>query len=164
LQPNFSHDLSVFVFNKQKDMPLSSASVKVVVKEVLFFIKKKTNEVSIYFVTSKKITALHAYFFDDPTPTDCISLPLDDAEEKNYHILGEIFISPKAALNYSPQNPYEEITLYLVHGLLHLMGYDDCEPAQRKKMRLAERKIMHHLKRKKLLVEKKSLPPSKSQL
>ena len=77
--------------------------------------------------------------------------PLDDGDsEEGYCILGDIFVCPKTAIDYaakSGQDPYLEVRmLYIVHGLLHLMGYDDIESQDRKRMRAAEKRHMHHLK------------------
>ncbi len=105
----------------------------------MFFLQEKkisTQEVAIYFVGTRKITQLHAEHFNDPTPTDCITFPFDD------QLLGEIFVCPKAALDYNPKKPYEETTLYIIHGLLHLLGYDDIDSKKRARMRREEKRLM----------------------
>jgi len=112
-------------------------------------------EVIIHFVTKKKISAVHRDYFNDPSPTDCISFPIDHPNEKNPFILGEIFISPKVALEYAREHdldPYEEASLYLVHALLHLLGYEDTEKEKRIKMKKKEAKIHSYLKEKKSLL------------
>lgn len=141
--------MKVTVHNAQKDLVLSESSVAPIIRSVLTLEKRKAESVIVYFVTKKKISALHQEFFDDPTPTDCISFPLDEKD------LGEIFVSPKAALEYvkhSKGDVYEETTLYLVHGLLHLLGYDDLSDAEEEKMRLAEKRHLEKLKREKKLL------------
>ena len=102
-------------------------------------------QIAVFFVTSKELCRLHDEFFDDPSPTDCITFPIDLDPETPDRYLGDIFISPEAALAYP--KPYEELTLYLVHGLLHLIGYDDMTPAEKKKMRRKEKSCMHRLSR-----------------
>lgn len=97
----------------------------------------------MYLVSAKAITELHDEFFDDPTPTDCITFPLDDSH------LGELFVCPRAAVEYARKHklpPYEELTLYLVHGILHCIGYDDLTPNQRRAMRKKEKSCMQFLK------------------
>ena len=44
-------------------------------------------------------------------------------------------------------DPWDELTLYIIHGLLHLMGYDDLNPKDKRKMRRAEAKHMHKIKK-----------------
>lgn len=114
---------------------------------------------AVYFVTSEEISRLHEDFFDDPSPTDCISFPMDDEQITGYHILGEVFICPKTALDYVlkggeevNEECYRELTLYLVHGILHLLGYDDINEEDQKKMRAAEIRIMTPLIRQKLIL------------
>lgn len=136
------------VFNEQALLKISEAHVALVVESVLFHEGKHYDEVAIHFIEEKAICELHEQFFHDPTPTDCISFPMDDDDEEGYKILGEVFISPKAALDYLPHDPYKELTLYLVHGLLHLLGYDDMEEDKESLMRQAESRHMQILEEK----------------
>lgn len=134
------------VFNKQKDLKISTRSAK---KLIQLFLKTENlapDSVSVYFVKEKEICELHDQFFDDPSPTDCISFPLDFSKDEGIQVLGEVFVCPKTAINYShlkQLDPYKETTLYLIHGLLHLIGYEDTEPQMKRKMRRAEAR---HLK------------------
>ncbi len=144
--------MKVLVFDQQNDLPLSISSVKPLVKEVLTLEKRATDEVAIYFISTEEICRLHEVFFQDPSPTDCISFPLDEEEQEEYHILGEVFVCPQTAIEYvlktqeeNKEAYYQETTLYLVHGLLHLLGYDDRSEKEKKKMRAAEKRHMHHL-------------------
>lgn len=136
--------MKVHIFNLQKDIPLKKRSIQRVIRSLLSFLKIECDEIAIYFVTAKKICQLHDEFFNDPSITDCISFPLD----KSY--LGEIFVCPKQALLYSEKrriDPKEEVILYLIHGLLHLIGYDDLDPKSKKIMRRKEKSCMRHLKK-----------------
>jgi probable rRNA maturation factor len=143
------------VFNHQKDLSIRVASVKPIVEDVLESEKCLTDELSVYFVSTTEICRLHQEFFNDPSPTDCLSFPIDaKGELSHYHILGEVFICPKTALDYDERSPYQEVTLYLVHGLLHLLGYDDTEANQRRRMREAEKRHMERLCYKKLLLKR----------
>ncbi len=134
------------VYQRQKDLPISKNSVRRVLEGLCAFLRIQCEEVSVYFVSEKKICQLHEEFFNDPSPTDCISFPVDAS------YLGDIFISPLAARQYDPARPYEETLLYLVHGILHLIGYDDIEPNAKRSMRKMEKKCMDHLKQLKLKI------------
>jgi probable rRNA maturation factor len=119
------------------------SSVRKLVRSVLELEDVECEEVSIYFVTQRRICDLHKQFFNDPTPTDCISFPIDS------EILGEVFICPKTAICYSTplkQDPYDEVALYIIHGILHLIGYEDIDPNARRAMRKKEKKCMAHCK------------------
>jgi probable rRNA maturation factor len=151
--------LRISVLNQQKNLPIAAASVKAVVKEVFSLEEAQTDELSIYFVTTEEICRLHKAFFNDPSITDCISFPIDLPGETHtgYHVLGEIFICPQTAIDYlltqgKDENAYQETTLYLVHGLLHLLGYDDVEKSDEQAMRTSENRHMQHLLAKDLLL------------
>jgi probable rRNA maturation factor len=140
--------LKIHLFNKQDDLPINRRMVRSLVKAFLKLEEVHCHEVSIYFVDEKTICQLHEQFFDDPSPTDCISFPMDGPEEITYRILGEVFICPQAAIAYSAKrkvNPLNELSLYVIHGLLHLIGYDDIDPKDRAKMRLAEKRHLESI-------------------
>lgn len=140
-----SLDVKINIYNRQKALTLSKGFVRKAVKALFSFLSISCEEISIYFVTDEEISQLHAQFFNDPTPTDCITFPMDAL------YLGDIFISPAAAIRYAPEDPQEETVLYIVHGLLHLVGYDDLLPKKRRTMRKMEKRCMDHLKEVKIL-------------
>lgn len=140
----------ISVYNSQKDLKIHKSSVRVLVDSVLGFLKIPFEEVSIYLVSEKKISKLHDLFFQDPSPTDCISFPVDGAH------LGEVFVCPKVALQYALKrelDPYQETTLYIIHGLLHLIGYDDLGKKAKETMRKKEKSCMRHLERVKIILK-----------
>jgi probable rRNA maturation factor len=129
-------------------------------KKVVFFLFEllqiKTDEISIQFVSEKKISQLHDLFFQDPTPTDCITFPIDSiaCESDRYHLLGEIFICPKIAKQYAEKhhiNPFEELCRYVIHGILHLMGFKDEKPDLRAQMKRKENACLRRLRQRGLL-------------
>ena len=135
------------VYNKQKDLPLSIANIKLMVPFLLRTLKISTDEVIIHFVSKSSIGKVHDSIFSDPSPTDCISFPIDDPKtpEGKHRILGEVFVCPKVAIEYAQQqklDPHEETTLYIIHGILHLLGYDDLDPSSRRTMRRMEQKCL----------------------
>lgn len=142
--------MDIHIINKQKDLKISVPFIRKIVKEVISYEGQECQEVTVNFVTTKAICRLHADFFDDPTPTDCISFPMDEEGDATGHrVLGEIFVCPKTALDYAASHSTdstEELILYVIHGLLHLMGYDDIDKEDRKKMRAAERRHIKHVK------------------
>lgn len=94
-------------------------------------------ELSVVFVGDAEIARVHADFMGDPTPTDVITFPADAAMES----AGEIIVSVDHARSRAGElgEPFSrELSLYLVHGWLHLAGYDDRAEADRAAMRAAE--------------------------
>lgn len=137
----------VHLFDRQKDLKIDKGSLRALVKSTLAFLDSTPDEVSLYLVPEKKIIQLHDEFFNDPTSTDCISFPLDASH------LGEIFVCPKTAIAYAKKHnldPHTETALYIVHGLLHLLGYNDLTPADKRVMRKKEKSCMGHLSKLKI--------------
>lgn len=140
--------MNIYIFNGQKGLSIPKPKVKKIVKAVVSYEAKNYDEVAIHFISTEEICKLHEQFFQDPSPTDCISFPMDLDDQDGYRVLGEVFICPQTAIDYATKhrtNPHAETTLYIVHGLLHLMGYDDIDKKDRTKMRSAEKRHMRHL-------------------
>ncbi|MCH9630805.1 MAG: Endoribonuclease YbeY [Chlamydiia bacterium] len=135
--------------NSEDRFEVSQKQIERVVTATLKFKGVTCDDTSIYFVTAEEISKLHKEYFNDPTPTDCITFPMDPAdEETEQKILGEVFVCPEVAFAYSQENALdfnEELTLYIVHGLLHLLGFDDIEEEDRILMRKEEKECMDHL-------------------
>ena len=94
-------------------------------------------DLSVVFVDDAAIARLHEAFMSDPSPTDVITFPADP-EMKS---AGEIVISVDHARCRATELaiPFSrELTLYLIHGWLHLAGYDDHSEGDRESMRAAE--------------------------
>jgi probable rRNA maturation factor len=103
-------------------------------------------ELSLAFMGDAELARLHGQFLDDPTPTDVITFEGDTAAGT----AGEICVSVDAAVRQvgRAQNKLSgEILLYVVHGWLHLAGYDDLRPAAKRVMRRAEARAMRLLRR-----------------
>lgn len=91
-------------------------------------------EIEFSLVSDDAISRVHADFMDDPTPTDVITF---------HH--GEIIISLDTAAAQAAEHltSYEtEVALYIVHGLLHLAGWEDTEPTLREEMHAVQARIL----------------------
>ena len=100
-------------------------------------------DLSIIFVDEDSITELNKRWMDETGPTDVLSFPMDelrpgdDSEVSADSLLGDIVICPQVAATQavSAGKPVaEEIQLLLVHGFLHLLGFDHAEPAEHQRM------------------------------
>ena len=117
--------------------------VSVLLEEVERFVPIHYQEISVAFVTEATICQLHRQFLQTPDATDVITFPSDEAET---YRTGEICISIDEALKYDHlQSLTDELTLYLVHGWLHLAGYDDIAESDRVIMRQMEQKVLAFL-------------------
>jgi probable rRNA maturation factor len=134
----------ITLHNSQRDLPLSIPKARKAISFLLKELKISTDEIIFHFVSEKKITLLHEKFFNDPSPTDCMTFPMDSPQENkgSFHLLGEAFICPKIAIEYAKRHridPHEELYRYIVHCILHLIGYDDIQASQRARMKRKER-------------------------
>jgi len=150
--------MDVFVTNSQKDLFLAGKKKQIglLCNFVLKAEKKSFDEMNLFFVSEKEISTLHKTYFNDSSPTDCISFPLDTESDSRPTCLGEIFVCPKTALKYAKShkiNPYEELTLYIVHAMLHLLGYGDIKRSDRSLMQKKQKEIMNELKKQKVILK-----------
>jgi probable rRNA maturation factor len=103
-----------------------------------------TGDLAIRFVTPEASGELHAAFFGDPDPTDVMTFPGDPEDDH----AGDLAVSPAYAADSAPRHGTtfaEELTLYLVHGWLHLVGHDDRTEEATREMRAAEAHLMERL-------------------
>jgi probable rRNA maturation factor len=95
---------------------------------------QKLSEVSVLLVGNRRMSTLHRQFLRRSGPTDVLTF---------HH--GEIFINVELARVQAQRfgnSVGREVRLYLVHGLLHLHGFDDRTPRQATKMRRVQSKIL----------------------
>jgi probable rRNA maturation factor len=91
-------------------------------------------ELSVSFVEDAEIEDLHVRFMDEPGATDVLSFPLDDVDGDGVRLLGDVVIAPAVAARNNPDDPVAELRLLLVHGILHLLGYDHEADAEKAEM------------------------------
>ncbi len=109
-------------------------------------------ELSVAFLTEAALAALHGRFLGDRSATDVITFAGDAALGQ----AGEICVSAAAARAFAEKRGGDfsaELTLYLVHGWLHLAGHDDLAPVRKRRMRAAEARAMA------LLCAAEAIPP-----
>lgn len=100
-------------------------------------------ELSILLVDSDAMAELHERFMNLPGPTDVLSFPMDELRSPGPDqpaprgTLGDIVICPQFTSAQAPENgrePAEEMEYLLIHGLLHLLGHDHAEAAEKQLM------------------------------
>jgi probable rRNA maturation factor len=146
--------MKISFYNQQKALKIPKNKFSKIIKFLLENEKVETEALGVYFVGKKRSSEVHKEFFNDPSPTDCMSFPVDDFSNPihGHHYLGDVMICPEVALdnheNYG-HSLEEETALYLIHAILHLVGYDDKKKNKRMVMRKKERiylKIYKELK------------------
>jgi probable rRNA maturation factor len=115
-------------------------------------------ELSVSFLTDATLARLHADYLDDPSTTDVITFEGD----ASLGHAGDICVSVDTALAYSKQHdiPFaDELARYVIHGWLHLAGYDDLQPRKKRRMRAAEERALNLLRAANLLPPFSLRPP-----
>jgi metalloprotein, YbeY/UPF0054 family len=134
----------IIVRNLQRAVPIDVADLENFAAKALWLclqLRKsertdltKLREVAVLFVSDRRMALLHRQFLNQSGPTDVITFQ---------H--GEICISAKTARRHSrifANSLAREVRLCIVHGLLHLHGFDDSSEADARKMKAAQEKIL----------------------
>jgi probable rRNA maturation factor len=143
--PSAVEGLSIAVTNRQRRSRVNSVALKAAVAAVLQGEGITTADVSIAVVNDTAIHEINKQFLKHDEPTDVISFVLD---QKGQSIDGEIVISGDTAAAAAKEigwSAQDEMLLYVIHGALHLVGYDDLKPAARRQMRSREQHYLAKL-------------------
>jgi probable rRNA maturation factor len=106
-----------------------------------------TAAVSLALVDDVTIHRLNKQFLHHDEPTDVLTFPLSTADTKSLE--GEVVIGVEVARRQAAERGHvvrAELALYVIHGLLHLCGYDDTTRAAARRMRDRERHYLHLLR------------------
>jgi len=122
------------LFNNRSAAVIEDAPLRRLAQETLMGEGVTEAELSVSFVDQDEIADLHVRYMDEPGPTDVLSFPLDDVDEAGVRLLGDVVIAPAVAAANNPADPDAEIRLLLVHGILHLLGYDHEDDAEKAAM------------------------------
>lgn len=104
--------------------------------------------VSVALLGDSEMSRLHALHLGEPTPTDVITFDLRGGATSPLSFGAELAIGVEQARYVAQRRrlPFQrEVELYLVHGLLHLAGFEDFRPVDRARMRRAEGKVLASL-------------------
>ena len=93
--------------------------------------------VSLLVTGDEEIAGLHDRFTGDPSSTDVLSFPMDDGVD--------LAVNAERAARVAAESGHAveaELALYIIHGILHVCGYDDIAPEHRGRMRAVEREVL----------------------
>ena len=119
-------DTTVLVDDRQ-DVPVDVPALKAIALECLAG-EGAAGELSISFVTEQEMADLHVRYMHEDGPTDVLSFPQGDDG-----LLGDVVICPA----FAARNNHDldaELRLLVVHGILHLLGHDHEDDAERAEM------------------------------
>ena len=108
-------------------------------------------DLCVKLVDAAAMEVLHVQWMDLPGPTDVMSFPMDelrpgrDGQEPAEGVLGDIVLCPSVAERQAVGAGHateEELLLLLIHGILHLLGYDHAEPDEERGMFELQRTLL----------------------
>lgn len=139
----------VEVANRQRRLRISDRWVAKLVRQACDVIGIDEAEITVVLVADRAMAAFNKEWLDHEGPTDVITFGLSELTktgEKWPGVLsGDIVVSTQTAERVAAElgwSPRHETAYYIVHGLLHLAGYDDRTPAVRATMRRQEKRVM----------------------
>jgi probable rRNA maturation factor len=111
----------VAISNRQ-DLPVDEGELARLARSTLLGEGASEAELSVSLVTEREMADLTERYVGEPAPTDVLSFPLDEPGSGG-RLLGDVVICPEYADKNNPDLA-AELRLLLVHGILHLLGYD----------------------------------------
>jgi probable rRNA maturation factor len=138
--------VEIKIINLNKKYKLNEARLKKIIRDVLKYLRKSgAAEFEFVFLDDRSIRRLNKKYKNTDRATDVLSFRLDRDAPGGGKFLGNIFISVDRAFANAgifSTGPENELVLYVIHGILHLFGYDDETPVPRRRMRDKERKVL----------------------
>jgi probable rRNA maturation factor len=147
-------EIEIFVEEKFRGV-MDGGWVKKIVRQVL---KAEgvapPYEVSLVFTDSETVKQLNRDYRGVDEPTDVLAFYMlpHDGSASSFALppdgitrLGEVIISYPQAITQAEEHghsPERELALLVIHGILHLLGYDHEEPEKESKMRVRERELL----------------------
>lgn len=127
------------ITNEQEAVEVDEARLREAITWILKQAMINQAEISVAVVDDPTIHELNRQYLDHDYPTDVLSFVF---ELEDGFLDGQIIVGGETAAKEAPQygwNPQDELLLYVIHGTLHLVGYDDTTDEAQSAMREAER-------------------------
>ena len=121
--------MKIQIENQQQRIKIDKRKIRIQVNRLLKLINCATKEISITFVNDETIQSINKQYLSKDRPTNVISFSMQEGEfgHINPEMLGDVIISVDTALrdaNMGHLSFDEEILFLIIHGLLHLTGYN----------------------------------------
>ena len=134
--------LDIELSNRQTRHPVDAERLQAAVRLILAEEEFSHAEISLAVVDDPTMHELNRRYLQHDYPTDVLSFVLSSGP---HHVNGEVIVSADTAAAACTQYGWQvadELLLYVIHGTLHLIGYDDREPALAATMRERERHFL----------------------
>ena len=143
---------TIAIRNRQRARKINPRRLKEIVGTLFGELNIQQAELGIHLVGAKEMARVNWQFLQHEGSTDVITF--DHAEKrkaesgKRKPIHGELFICVDVAVTQAKEfksSWQAEVVRYVVHGVLHLLGYDDLQPALRRRMKREENRLVRRL-------------------
>lgn len=144
--PKTKNPGTIEIAYRQSRLRFNSKDIRIILQEILQLLDISSKSISLVFCGNKFISKVNRKFFKKAEATDVISFPLQDISTPDY--LGEIIISTEQAKKMCTlygKKWQEEFVLYIIHGILHLLGYDDIKEKEKRVMEQKQEEILSRL-------------------
>jgi probable rRNA maturation factor len=141
-------EITVHIARNFKDIEIRMSELRKLVKAICNRFKLLKTTVSIAIVDEAQIRKLNNQFLNSKSTTDCLSFDLSDDEVSQSPKLLELIVNGEMAVrqaNLRGHSSEAELALYITHGLLHHLGFDDSTESQARKMHDMEDEILQQL-------------------
>jgi len=133
---------TISISNRQTTLEVDEDRLKEVTRSILTDHDVEQAEISIAVVDDDSIHQINLQFLNHDYSTDVLSFPL---ERDGNRLVGEVIVSADTAKTDSNRfgwSPADELLLYVIHGMLHLVGYDDVDREKRRQIRAQEARYL----------------------
>jgi len=141
---------SLLVLNRQRGIKVNTRLLRWMTRYLLeSLLDCEQYDLAVIVIGDPEMTRLNREHLRHGGTTDVITFDYNDPAQPK-RICGEIFVSIGQAAAQARQfrtNWPSELARYVVHGVLHLSGYDDTSPARRRRMKTAEDRLVKQLDR-----------------
>ena len=135
--------MSLSIENRQRRVAVPSSRLRRLATRTLGAVGRPDREVHLTVVDDREIRRLNTRYLGARRPTDVLAFNLEAPGPSR--LLGEVIISAQTAARHAARLHVPvalELELLLVHGVLHLVGYDDHRPDAARRMHEREREIL----------------------
>lgn len=140
--------MDVFVANEQ-DLPVDHDRLSAVAAHTLESEDVDDSaELSVLFISAAHMRRLNAHFAGDDYATDVLAFPMmedDEEEEEAGPLLGDVVVCPQVAQRNAERIGHsldDELAVLIVHGTLHLLGYDHQRASDKEAMERRQNEIL----------------------
>jgi probable rRNA maturation factor len=140
--------VTVQITNHFEKLPADVARLKKLVRALCRRFEISQARISIGIVDDAEITALNEKFLNHEGTTDCLSFDLSDEMEPAGRKVFDLIVNGALAIREAARRGHDaqaELALYVTHGLLHDLGFDDATEKEARRMHQTEDEILQQL-------------------